>query len=128
MTIVPPAAEAAEITEMDSSARCSLLLMLGSGLLWLVLSGVLALVNLVQLHTPSFLADCAFFTDGTTPALQETAFLFGWAPNERLAGALREGGALADVAPTIPATLDLAQPVAMPGTRLLASVADGSHS
>lgn len=85
MTTVPPAAATAEVTEIDTSARCSLLLLLGSATVWLVLSGVLALVSLVQLYTPSFLADCSVFTHGRTQAMQETAFIYGWAANSGLA-------------------------------------------
>jgi len=97
MTTAPHAAETAEVTEIDTSARCSLLLLLGSALLWLVLSGMLALVNLVQLHTPTFLADCPVLSYGRAQAMQETAFIYGWAANAGLAVALwilgRLGGA-----------------------------------
>jgi cytochrome c oxidase cbb3-type subunit 1 len=88
MTTAPSAATPAEVTEIDASARGPLLLLLGSALLWLVVSGALALVNLVQLHTPSFLADCPLLTFGRTQALQETAFIYGWAANAGLAVAL----------------------------------------
>lgn len=84
MTTVSPAATA-ETTEIDSAARCSLFLLLGSGLLWLVVSGVLALINLVQLHTPGFLADCSVFTFGRTQAMQQTTFIYGWGANAGLA-------------------------------------------
>ncbi len=97
MTTAPYAVETAEVTEIDTSARWPLLLLLGSALLWLVVSGLLALVNLVQLHTPGFLADCSVLTFGRTAALQETAFIYGWAANAGLAVALwllgRLGGA-----------------------------------
>ncbi len=97
MTTVPQAAETAEVTEIDTTARWPLLLLLGSALLWLGLSGILALVNLVQLHTPGFLADCSVLTYGRSSALQETAFIYGWAANAGLAVALwllaRLGGA-----------------------------------
>jgi cytochrome c oxidase cbb3-type subunit 1 len=88
MTTVPPAAETAEVTEIDSSARCSLLLLLACAALWLVLSGVLAVVNLVQLTTPGFLADCPIFTYGRSSALQQSIFIYGWAANAGLAVAL----------------------------------------
>ena len=88
MTTAPHAAETAEVTEIDTSARWPLLLLLGSALLWLVLSGILALVNLVQLHSPGFLADCSVLTYGRSSALQETAFVYGWAANAGLAVAL----------------------------------------
>jgi len=88
MTTAPHAAATAEVTEVDSSARCALLLLLASSVLWLVVSGVLALINLLQLHTPSVLADCALLTYGRTHAMQETAFIYGWAANAGLAVAL----------------------------------------
>ena len=97
MTTAPQAAETAEVTEIDTSARWPLLLLLGSALLWLGFSGILALVNLVQLHTPGFLADCSVLTFGRSSAMQETAFVYGWAANAGLAVALwllgRLGGA-----------------------------------
>lgn len=97
MTTASSAAPTAEVTEIDASARCPLLLLLGSALLWLVVSGALALVNLVQLHTPSFAAACSVMTYGRTQAMQETAFIYGWAANSGLAVALwilgRLGGA-----------------------------------
>jgi len=97
MTTAPSAATPAEVTEIDASARCPLLLLLGSALAWLVLSGALALVNLVQLNSPSFLAECPVLSFGRTQALQETAFIYGWAANAGLAVALwilgRLGGA-----------------------------------
>ncbi len=70
---------------IDTHARGPLLLLLGSGLLWLVVSGVLALVASIQLHTPSFLADCSWFTFGRAQALRETAFVYGWLANAGLA-------------------------------------------
>jgi cytochrome c oxidase cbb3-type subunit 1 len=70
---------------IDAHARGPLLLLLGAGLLWLVLSGVLALVVSIQLHTPSFLADCPWFTYGRAQALRESAFVYGWLANTGLA-------------------------------------------
>ena len=85
MTTAPSTASTAEVTEIDASARCSLLLLLAFAFIWLLVSGVLALVNLVQLHTPAFLADCALLTFGRTQAMQESAFIYGWAANSGLA-------------------------------------------
>jgi len=88
MTNAPTQAAPAEVSVMDSQARGPLLLLLGSGLAWLVISGILALLTSIQLHTPSFMADCSWFTAGRTQALRETAFLYGWAANAGLALAL----------------------------------------
>lgn len=83
--------------ENEQSCGGPLLLLIGSGLLWLVLGSALALLNLIQIYTPAFLADCAWFTHGRLQAMQETALLYGWAGNAGLAVALwvlsRLGGA-----------------------------------
>src|SRR5213596_605648 len=81
MTNVPTNAASAEVTAIDTQARGPLLLLLGSGLLWLVLSGILALITSIQLHTPGFMADCPWLTFGRAQALRETAFIYGWAAN-----------------------------------------------
>jgi cytochrome c oxidase cbb3-type subunit 1 len=88
MTTVPHAAATAETSEIDTSARCTLSLLIASALAWLVVSGVLALLNLVQAYTPGFLADCEVFTYGRLRAIQETAFIYGWAANAGVAVAL----------------------------------------
>jgi hypothetical protein len=56
MTNASPSA--AEVTPVDTTARCPLLFLLGSAVLWLVVSGVLALITAIQLRSPGFLADC----------------------------------------------------------------------
>jgi len=84
MTTVPTNASA-EVTAVDTTARCSLLPLLAGSLVWLVVSGVLALINAIQLIKPGFLADCAIFTFGRTHAMQETAFAYGWAAGAGLA-------------------------------------------
>ena len=88
MTNAPTNAASAEVTSIDTQARGPLLLLLGLGLLWLVKSGVLALITSIQLHTPSFLADCSLLTHGRAQALRETAFIYGWAANVGLGIAL----------------------------------------
>ena len=80
MTTVSP-----EVSAIDSHARCPLLLLLASALAWLVVSSVLGLIGSVQLHTPTFLADCAFLSYGRMQPLQETAFVYGWLANAGLA-------------------------------------------
>lgn len=78
----------AEVTVIDTHARGPLLLLIGSGLAWLVLSSVFALIASIQLHSPAFLGDCPWLTYGRTQALRETAFIYGWAANAGLAVAL----------------------------------------
>jgi cytochrome c oxidase cbb3-type subunit 1 len=84
MTNVPTNAGSAEVTAIDTQARFPLLLLLGSGIVWLVVSGILAVVTSIQLHSPHFLADCEWFTFGRSQALRETAFVYGWAANAAL--------------------------------------------
>lgn len=84
----PTNAGSAEVTPIDTNARWPLLLLLGSGLTWLVISGVFALIASIQLHTPQFLTDCALFTHGRVQAMRESAFVYGWAANAGLAIAL----------------------------------------
>jgi len=97
MTTAPHAAAPAEVSETDTSARCTLSLLIACGLAWLVVSGVLALLNLVQAFTPALAANWSFFTYGRMHGLRETAFLYGWCANSGVAVALwllgRLGGA-----------------------------------
>jgi cytochrome c oxidase cbb3-type subunit I len=84
MTNAPTQAASADVTAIDTQARGPLLLLLGSGLVWLVISGILALITSIQLHTPAFMADCSLFTVGRAQALRETSFIYGWAANAGL--------------------------------------------
>ncbi len=78
----------ADATAIDAAARGPLLLLLGSGIVWLVISGILALIASLQLHSPHFLSHCSFLTFGRADALRETTFIYGWAGNAGLAIAL----------------------------------------
>ncbi len=73
---------------IDASARVPLLLLLGSAIFWLIAGGILGLVASIQLHTPEFLGNCAWFTYGRMQAAQESALVYGWAVNAGLAVAL----------------------------------------
>ena len=88
MINAPTNAGSAEVTAIDTQARWPLLLLLGSGVVWLVLSGILAIITSIQVHSPAFLADCPWLTFGRAQALRETAFVYGWAANAGLAVAL----------------------------------------
>lgn len=88
MINAPTNAVSAEVTHIDTTARGPLLLLVGSGLVWLVVSGLFALIASIQLHTPHFFADCSWLTHGRTQALRETSFIYGWAANAGLAIAL----------------------------------------
>ena len=92
-----PAPSTAATGPTDTRAQGPLLLLLGSALCWLVVSGVLSLVATIQLHTPGFLSACAWLTYGHMQALAESSFLYGWAANAAFAAAIwllaRLGGA-----------------------------------
>lgn len=88
MTNVSTNAGPAEVTSIDVQARGPLLLLVGSAIVWLVISGILAVITSIQLHSPGFLADCPWFTYGRAQALRETAFIYGWAANAGLGIAL----------------------------------------
>jgi cytochrome c oxidase cbb3-type subunit 1 len=88
MTTPSTHAAAAEVTVIDRHARWPLLLLLGAAISWLVVSGVLALIAAIQLHSPAFYSECVAFTPGRMQALRETAFVYGWAANAGLAIAL----------------------------------------
>jgi len=78
----------AEVSEIDSSARGPLSLLFASALFWLLVSGVLALVNYAQTISPAFLAECPFLSYGRVHAMQETALIYGWVANAGFAVAL----------------------------------------
>jgi cytochrome c oxidase cbb3-type subunit I len=77
-----------EWTSNNSAARRPLLLLLASGLLWLVASGGLGIIASFQLNNPTFFSDIPSFTYGRVSAFSETAFVYGWLANTGLALAL----------------------------------------
>jgi cytochrome c oxidase cbb3-type subunit 1 len=77
-----------ELSATDSASRHPLMLLLASGLVWLVVSGALALLASLQLHSPGFMAQCSIFTYGRVTVLAETSFVYGWLANTGLALAL----------------------------------------
>ncbi len=62
MTTASHAAVTAEASDIDTSARCTLTLLIASALAWLLVSGLLAVLHLVQAYDASFLAHCPIFT------------------------------------------------------------------
>jgi len=75
----------AEVSDLDRSARWPLAFLILASLGWLVFSGVAALLNTLQILEPQFLADCEWLIYGRLQAIQESAFLYGWAVNAALA-------------------------------------------
>jgi cytochrome c oxidase cbb3-type subunit I len=75
MTNAPTNAASAEVTAIDTQARGPLLLLLGCSVVWLVISGIFALITSIQLHSPH----------GRAQAMRESAFIYGWGANAGLA-------------------------------------------
>lgn len=88
MINAPTNGASAEVTAVDTTTRWPLLFLIGSGIVWLLVSGVLALITSIQLHSPQFMADCSWLTHGRAVAERETAFVYGWAANAGIAIAL----------------------------------------
>jgi cytochrome c oxidase cbb3-type subunit 1 len=78
----------AEQMEIDASAKWPVMTFLGSAILWLLLGGVLQLVASIQLHTPSFLAGCAWTTYGRIVPAAQNALVYGWGMNAAFAFSL----------------------------------------
>lgn len=85
ITAATQPADSADVTAVETAGRCPLLLLLASAAAWLVVSGILGLLASLQLHAPSFLAGCSFFTFGHMQAMAETAFTYGWIGNAAFA-------------------------------------------
>jgi cytochrome c oxidase cbb3-type subunit I len=75
----------AEQAEIDASAKWPVLVFFGSALLWLLLGGALQLAANIQLHTPTFLADCVWFTHGRLAPAAQNALVYGWGFNAAFA-------------------------------------------
>lgn len=88
MTHSPSSTASPEVTDIDTSSRCAFSFLIVVSLLWLAVGGVLAFLNLVQVYSPGFLADCFLFTHGRLQAMQETALVYGWGGNVGIAVAL----------------------------------------
>ena len=65
--------------EIDVSCRGPLLLLFVSGLSWLVLGLLLALISSIKLHAPAFLADVPWLTFGRLRPAAMNAILYGFA-------------------------------------------------
>ncbi|MFA5264942.1 MAG: cbb3-type cytochrome c oxidase subunit I [Opitutaceae bacterium] len=76
-----PVPASADSRAVDGAARGALILPLVAAVLWLVAGCALVLVHSIQLHTPTFLSACAWFTFGRIQAAFETALLYGWTAN-----------------------------------------------
>lgn len=70
-----------EQMEIDASAKWPVLVFFGSALLWLIVGGALQLIASIQLHTPTFLAQCVWFTYGRVAPAAQNALVYGWGMN-----------------------------------------------
>jgi len=97
------ARDRSEQQEIDASAKWPVIVFFGSALFWLLMGGALQLVASIQLHTPSFLSDCEWFTHGRVAPAAQNALVYGWGMNAGFAfglwlmarlsaAALRSGG------------------------------------
>jgi len=77
-----------DVTPIDSASRCPLLLLIVSGVLWLLVSGVFSLIHFAQVLNPGIFADCPFLTFGHIATIAENTFIYGWLANAGLALAL----------------------------------------
>src|SRR6266496_5269713 len=75
----PAAGQPLTAAAIDASCRWPLLLLFSSGLCWLVLGTVLALISSIKLHAPGFLADSAWLTLGRVRPAAMNSFLYGFA-------------------------------------------------
>jgi cytochrome c oxidase cbb3-type subunit 1 len=71
----------AEQAEIDASAKWPVLVFFGSAIWWLLAGGVLQLVAAIQLHSPEFLAECAWTTHGRIVPAAQNALVYGWGMN-----------------------------------------------
>ncbi len=71
--------------EIDASAKWPVLAFFGSALLWLLAGGVLQLIASIQLHTPAFLSNCAWFAHGRLAPAAQNALVYGWGMNAAFA-------------------------------------------
>lgn len=74
-----------EYSPNDTASRWPLMLLIISGAVWLVVSGVLSLVTSIQVHSPAFFAHCPVLTYGRLVPMAETSFVYGWLANVGLA-------------------------------------------
>ncbi len=70
--------EAVSVREIDISCRPPLLLYFGSGLAWLFVGTLLALIASIKLHGPGFLSDIPWLTFGRIRPASANAIVYGF--------------------------------------------------
>lgn len=68
----------ADEAAVDHSMRGPTLLFFGSAIVWLLVAGVLGLIESIKLHAPGFLSTYAFTTYGRVHPAAMDALLYGW--------------------------------------------------
>src|SRR5436309_3137119 len=77
-TTAPTLAERVPVREIDISCRPPLMLYFGSGLVWLFVGTLLALIASIKLHGPGFLADTPWLTLGRIRPAAANAVVYGF--------------------------------------------------
>jgi cytochrome c oxidase cbb3-type subunit 1 len=70
--------ETVSVREIDLSCRPPLLLYFGSGMVWLFIGTLLALIASIKLHGPGFLADSPWLTFGRIRPASANAIVYGF--------------------------------------------------
>jgi cytochrome c oxidase cbb3-type subunit 1 len=84
-----------ETSPNDRASWAPLVLLMLSGIIWLVVASVLGLISSIQAYSPRFMAECPVFTYGRVSAAAQTAFVYGWIANAGLGLTLWVMGRLA---------------------------------
>lgn len=84
----PVPTERAILREIDESTRAPVLFFLISGILWLLLGTVFALIASIKMHTPGFLGTEEWLTFGNIRTAHLNSVIYGWGTNAALAVAL----------------------------------------
>lgn len=71
-------ASPAPYQEIDKSCRWPVLLLVGKGTFWLIISLVLALVSSIKMHAPDFLSNCGWVSYGRIRPAFFSALIYGF--------------------------------------------------
>ncbi len=75
----PSPDEVAWRADIDASARTPVLIFFASGVFWLLVGTVLALISSVKMHTPGFLSEWGWLTFGRVRPAHLNTVIYGWA-------------------------------------------------
>jgi cytochrome c oxidase cbb3-type subunit 1 len=80
--------ERAVLREIDESTKAPALFFLISGILWLLLGTIFAIIASIKMHTPGFLGQYEWLTFGNIRTAHLNSVIYGWASNSAFAVAL----------------------------------------